>query len=830
MLEKYRAKRKFEQTSEPQGKPSDGVGALTFVIQEHHARRLHWDLRLELDGVLKSWAVPKGVSTNPDDKHLAVMVEDHPYDYGAFEGEIAKGNYGAGKVIIWDSGTYAPDEPTVEWGREKAQPMVRKALADGKLSFTIHGRRLWGSWALVRMKKDEDNWLIFKHREERDTEGRPSAQAEPMPKRIEPMLASEKDEAFDDAAWSFEPKLDGVRVIAYKRGGQITLISRGGLEIQSRFPRVVTALAKLDGDMILDGELIALSEGKPDFQTLMDAYHGNIKDGGVHFYVFDALYAAGKSLVKDRYEDRRAALIRTVPKGVAVSPIDSIEEHGKLLYENAVELGFEGIIAKRRASYYQQGKRGPDWLKIKQYESDDFFVVGWQEGKGGRQGTFGSLLLASMEDGRLIYRGNVGGGFSDRQLEDMTKRLRTLETTEAPLSEAPKIPGTIHWMTPNLRVEVRYMKLTKESRLRMPVFVKLREEIDLPKRAIDPAKPTPKALIERLADMPPDGEIEVEGNKVKYSSLDKVLWPASGEFKAQTKRDLFIYFAKIAPFIIPHLSERPLAFVRFPNGLAGERFFQKHMPANPPRFFPSFDIWSDHNGKPVDYTSVENLAGLFWLAQMGALELHPWQSRVTPDPDAGEVFDTEEGLEESVLNRPDYLVLDLDPYTYSGNEKPGDEPELNKKGWEQGVEVALRLRDMLDTLGWTGFLKTSGKTGLHIFVPLVRRYDYDQVRAMARTLGEHLMAKNMDLITMEWQVKKRPAKVFFDSGQNVMGKTLACIYSPRPAYGAPVSFPVAWDDLRDVYPTDFTIETAPRLLDKHGDRWADILEHAQELG
>ncbi len=826
MLKEYRAKRDFKKTAEPDSAGRPGKGALTFVIQEHHASRLHWDFRLECDGVLKSWAVPKGPSTDPTVKRLAVMVEDHPLAYGTFHGTIPKGEYGGGEVIIWDHGTYAPDEPKLEWSRSEGTKLVREGLRGGKLSFTLLGERLHGSWALVRMR-DSENWLLIKHR---DAFAEPE---EPVPaiqhEQVKPMLATEIDAPFDDKGWAFEPKLDGIRVLAYVTEGKVSLVSRGELEIADRFPAVAEALRKLEQkELTLDGEIVVFDAcGKPDFEAVMAQYHAK-RSGNETYIVFDLLRLGEKDLASASYAMRRAELEKLDFADSHVRIIDSFAESGMEVYSNAIQLGFEGVIAKRLAAPYRAGRRSADWKKIKRDHTEDFFIVGWRGGNGHREGSFGALLLASEKDGELVYRGNVGGGFGDSELENIKNRLGELETQEPSPAHVPKLSGPIHWVQPILTAEVKFMSTTKSGHLRFPRFIKMRSPVEKPL-----SKPTileeDEGLIDQLAKTGENLTLHIAGHKLELTHLEKTLWPQSDLGSTITKRELLLHYAKVAPYLLPHLKDRPLAFVRYPNGLEGPHFFQKHLADGAPDFLKTVEVYSDSNHHAVAYLLVDSLPSLLWLAQMGALEIHPWQSRITKAIGVGTDYTTARSLDKSVLDRPDFLILDLDPYIYSGQEATGAEPELNKQGWKQVVEVAERLRESLDQLNYISFVKTSGKTGLHIFVPVERIYPYDEVRAMAKTLGEHLMLRHPDLITMEWSVKKRPAKVYFDFGQNVMGKTLAAIYSTRPTPGALVSFPLQWDELKDVYPTDFSVVTVPKLLAERGDIWRDILDKAQRL-
>jgi bifunctional non-homologous end joining protein LigD len=863
VLEDYRSKRNFQQTPEPvhpatnetgpngAEKPNDAP--LIFCIQEHHASHLHWDLRLELDGVLKSWAVPKGPSLNPADKRLAVLVEDHPIAYASFEGTIPTGQYGAGSVLLWDKGTFAPDEPDLIWdNREVNQQRLREGLVKGKLSITFRGVKMKGSWALVKLQKTKTEWLLLKHRDGYESEtvdllqqsasvNRPAvknAEKALFPDLIEPMLAEEADKPFNHDAWTFEVKLDGVRTLAYKQGDAVKLLSRSGQNITARFPDIAREIRELPQEnLVLDGELVQFdASGRPSFAQLMESYNGHRNAPQKPLlYLFDVLYEGDELFVNAPFQDRRALLEHLRPPGPRLKLIDSFPTHGVAVFEQAVKLGFEGVIAKRSLAPYRTGKRNSDWQKIKSHRTEDFVVVGYLPGKGGRQNAFGSLVLARQDHGGWKFCGNVGTGFDDATLDAIFKQLKPFETQEPTLKVSKKEiakDGVVHWVLPELIAEVRFHAWTPDGKVRFPVFERIRSNLDtqgfpqVAHAATIPVQEDANAKVAKAIEAAPnDYNLDVEGQTLRLSNLNKVLFPATEGVPSFTKRDVLLYYCRVAKVMLPHLSQRPLAYVRYPNGIDGDFFFQKHAGDNAPSFVQIESVYSEHNGKAVEYLTVENLATLLWLSQLGALELHPWQSRAKRGP-----FDTAEDRDASLLEYPDFMVLDLDPYTYSGKEAPGAEPELNEKGWRQAVEVALKLRDVLQAINLTAFLKTSGKTGLHIFVPLETEYTYAQVRAVAKTLGDHLLRIMPSHVTTEFQVKKRPAKVFFDSGQNVMGKTLAAAYSTRPTPGGRVSFPLLWGDLESAYPSDFTMATVPAMLNANGDIWADILQYRQRIG
>ncbi|MDE3096432.1 MAG: non-homologous end-joining DNA ligase [Chloroflexota bacterium] len=920
----YRQKRDFERTPEPRaggpaaaGGPGE-AGDLTFVVQQHRATRMHWDFRLEVDGVLASWAVPKGPSLDPKAKRMAAQVEDHPFDYGGFEGVIPQGNYGAGEVIVWDNGTYTPDEGGVySWGdRAEGSQRMREGITAGKLSFTLRGKKLRGSWTLVRMggRRNADGraWLLIKHRdayastrdvleEDRSVvsgltvrdlrEGRmpragAAAGAKPHPGAVEtpfpdaralrPMLPTLVAGAFSRAGWIFEPKLDGVRALAFVRDGTVELRSRRGNAITVQYPEAVDALGGLRAQAaVLDGEICALDErGAPDFQALQGRINLSrpaevaraTAETPVTYYVFDVLYLDGYGLAGVPCSDRKAVLRQRLDGDARLRYVEHVEEDGERMYETAVGLGFEGVVAKRAASVYEPGVRSRSWLKAKAAQEQEFVVGGYSEGEGARKRTFGGILVGYYDGDALRFAASVGSGFTDRMLEQVARRLRALRTDDAPFAEPPADIGgrwagaratRCFWVKPELVARVRFSAWTRDGNLRAPVFQGLRDDVDprtvvretAVRRAVDvlAGDPAPAAsdgsmasavgsVLDQLERNRKDAfTLDVAGAKIRLTNLDKVFWPATNEHPARTKRELVRYYARVAPYILPHLRDRPLTLNRYPNGIDGKNFYQKHWPQAFPRDVgvERVMLHSAHNDADGEYVLVNNLATLLWLAQLADIEMHPWMARIDPEPDARGIPTTfagsEEDIDRSVLNYPDFMVFDLDPYIYAGDEKKGEEPALNRRAFEKTREVAFALRDVLQQLRLSSFVKTTGKTGLHVFVPVLRQHTYDEIRAATETLGRFLVQQRPDDVTMEWQVPKRTGKVFFDHNQNARGKTLASQYSLRPTPHAAASAPVTWDDLARVYPTDFDIDTLPVRLEAIGDLWKDILAAKQDL-
>ncbi len=882
-LEKYRQKRDFRHTPEPPPGTETDTGPLTFVIQKHHARQLHYDFRLELDGVLKSWSVPKGLSLDPDAKHLAVMVEDHPLEYAAFEGTIPKGEYGAGEVVIWDSGTYSPGEGArfLFSDRTDAEDKARSGLAKGKLSFFLRGHKLKGSWTLVKMQKKEKDWLLMKHRDEYarpgsdilteeksvisgrtieevrlkqppgtatfvplNPKGVAGAQLARFPAEVAPMLASLAKSPFSHPDWIFEPKLDGYRIIALIRDGNVTLLSRRGNNVTTQYDILVPELSRQPAyELILDGEIIAMDEkGRQCFQCLQN-YLNTLrrKAGGVAsqfpliYYVFDILYLDGYDLRSTTLRSRKELLRGILTPASLVKMVDYFPKDGEMVYEAAMKNGLEGVIAKQIDSVYESGKRSLNWLKVKAMLSDEFVIGGYSVAAKGRAQTFSSLLLGYFNNaGKLIFAGHVGSGFDEESLRELKNRLDAIRLDRCPFAEVPALNAPTVWVRPELVAEVKFSEWTQEGRLRIPVFVRLREdkapgEVHRTESVtvLAPSQRTNSnssgSVLEQLQNTRDNFFIEIEGNKIRLSNMGKILWPATASHSGLTKRDFLVYLGKVAPYFLPHLKDRPLTMSRYPDGIYGEHFYQKHWGHPVPDFVQRVNI-SEEKGTKREYLICNNLASLLWLGQLGNIEFHTWFSRISGGQDIPEGQNI-----DYLLEYPDFIIFDLDPYIYSGQEPSGEEPELNRAGFARASEVALWLKEILDELGLNAFVKTSGKTGIHVYVPIMRRLNYKAVRSASEIVGKFLVQNHPQDITTEWAQEKRKGKVFMDYGQNVRGKTLASAYSPRPAPDATVSTPLRWEELGKVYPTDFTLGTLPERLKETGDLWAGILSAKQDL-
>jgi bifunctional non-homologous end joining protein LigD len=889
-LSEYNAKRAFDATPEPAGAVADGSGPLLFVVQQHAARRMHWDFRLECDGVLKSWAVPKAPSLSRADKRLAVETEDHPLAYASFEGVIPPKQYGSGEVIVWDCGVYSPDEGGTWFeDRAEAERQVREGLAKGKLSFLLRGEKLKGSFALVRTKEAK-SWLLIKHADRFVSDADLTAQnrsilsnisvedlkvvpahrigaellaprgpATRMPAKIEPMQAEIGESAFNRDGWMWEPKLDGYRVFALVNARGVKLQSRRGIDLTPAFPRLVAELARQQvGSMILDGELVAFDAGgRPSFNALQNRVQlkgereiatADAKSPVVYF-CFDLLYFAGIDLRRHVYRERRRYLAQCLLPTPLVQLVHASED-GIALHAAALASGFEGVIGKRLDSKYETGKRSPAWLKVKPTRSADFVVGGYTSGKGARA-ALGALLLGYWDDDqRLHYASHVGSGFDNRTLKKVQARLEALKTRSRPFVEKPPVVnGVATWVRPELVAEVKYQSWTDDGALRAPVFLRLRDDIDpasvrrsegvvhgAPEPAVDDGSGMIDDIVAQLDRAKSQTFTLVVGaHQVRLTHLDRVYWPADPALQqpALTKRDLVRYFAQVSPYMLPHLADRPLTMIRMPDGIFKQRFFQKHWEQARPPFVESIEVFSSSKDESGEYLLCNNLPTLLWLAQSGTLEFHIWHSRARGGSDTSARTDdyssSLEALESSVLNYPDYVVFDIDPYIYSGKEKQGEEPELNTVAFEKGKEVAFWLREVLKSMKLDAVVKTSGKTGLHIFVPICRTIDFDAARQVSELVGRHLMRGHPKDITMEWSIPKRTGKIFMDYNMNVRGKTLNVAYSPRGVAGAPVSMPLSWDELAKAHPLDFRLTNVINKLTRSGDRWRNALKDKQNL-
>ena len=859
LLAEYAAKRSFATTPEPPAKAAArGEGPLLFVIQQHAATRMHFDLRIECDGVLKSWAVPKGPSLDPSEKRLAMQTEDHPYEYASFEGVIPRGQYGAGEMIVWDCGVYSPDEGGTAFDdREAAQARVREGLGKGKLGVELRGEKVKGSFALVRTKQ-AGQWLLLKHKDrfvstaEVTRNGRsvlcgasvaemksvpaqripaarlvPSGRRSAMPKKLQPMLAETADAPFNKPEWLWEPKLDGYRVLAFVDADGVSLRSRKGLEMRESFPKLVAELRKQGAcGMVLDAELVAFdAQGRPSFNALQNANPST----AAALVCFDLLHFAGIDLRDAPYADRRRFLAQCLMPSPLLQLVHAVDD-GIALHAAAVASGFEGVVGKRRDSRYEAGKRSKCWLKVKPMQSAEFVIAGYTRSKRSRD--LAALLVGRWDGGKLRFASHVGTGFDEPMMKALKTRLDALVCKECPFDEKPELNGAPVWTAPQTVAEVSYQGWTEDGRLRAPVFLRIRDDV-APSQGRSSS--TVDDILLQLDAKRASLKLEVGEHSIALSNLDRVYWPAhpASRQPALTKRDLIRYLAQVGEFMIPHLRDRPLTMIRMPSGIGGQRFFQKHWEQEKPAFVDTITVFSGHKDESHEYLVCNNLPTLLWLAQSGTLEYHIWHSRARTGPDTPvdgtDYASSLESLEASILDYPDYVVFDIDPYIYSGKEAPGAEPELNTVAFEKGKEVAFWLREVLEGLKLEAVVKTSGKTGLHIFVPIRRTLDFDAARHVSELVGRHLVAGHADEVTVEWSIPKRTGKIFMDYNMNVRGKTLNVAYSPRGEAGAPVSMPLTWDELAGAHPLDFRLTNAAERLARTGDRWAGVLDMKQDL-
>ncbi len=627
---------------------------------------------------------------------------------------------------------------------------------------------------------------------------------------------------------------------------------------------------------VFDGEIVAMGEhGVPDFQEIQARINlskpkeieRTAVETPVYYYVFDLLYLDGYDLTNAPLIERKMLLARVLTATPHLRYVDHVRDDGETMHDAARELGFEGIVAKRADSVYEPGARSRLWLKVKDVNEQEFVVGGYTEGEGSRKRTFGGLLIGCYDaDGGLRFASSVGSGLTDAALGRIAAKLKELETDDAPFINPPSTVGgrwnagratRCLWVRPELVARVKFASWTRDGGLRAPVFVGMRDDVD-PKTVrreepdaqsvdviVEASGPAPAersmaaiaaSVVEQLDSAAKDDiTLDVGGAPIKVTNLSKVFWPATETAPARTKRDLIRYYALVAPYLAPHLRDRPLTLTRYPNGIEAGSFYQKHWSQPYPREFrvDRVRLYSSRADGDQEYIVCNNIQTLIWLAQLADIEMHASMARINPEPDAHDVpltfAGSEEDLERSLLNYPDYLVFDLDPYIYAGSEKKGEEPALNRRAFEKTREIAFSLRDVLQQLRLSSFVKTTGKTGLHIYVPVLRQYNYDEIRAAADALGRHMLQLHPDDLTMEWATEKRAGKIFFDHNQNARNKTLAAQYSLRPSPNAGASAPITWEELKTAYPTDFDIDTVPARLAEIGDLWADILASKQDL-
>lgn len=820
-LSAYHKKRTFSRTPEPKGEKKDNVGPLTFVVQKHEATRLHYDFRLELDGVLLSWAVPKGPSMNPEDKHMAIHVEDHPMDYASFEGIIPKGNYGAGTVMVWDNGVYGPYD-SVE--RKQAEKLLRAQYEKGHLTFIMLGKKLKGEFALIKTPRmGDDAWLLIKKGDEYASKkdilkedksvltGRSmeqiAKQAEKkqqvwqskpknldlgdapkadMPHHIRPMLAETVDQPFDKKGWIFETKWDGYRAIAEIQSGNVDLYSRNLQDYNEKFAPVAKALQKFPGSAVLDGEVVVVDkDGKPNFQWLQD--YPRSKKGELIYYVFDILYFDGYSLEKLPLLKRKEILRKVLPDLPHVRFSDHIEETGTAFYKQAAKMHLEGVMGKNGESVYRPGVRTSEWLKIKTQKYQEAVIGGFTQPRGGRK-HFGSLVLGVFKKGKLEYIGHSGGGFDSDELEAMYRKLQPLVQNDCPFVTKPQTNEPATWVKPVLACEIAFTQWTEGKQMRHPIFIKVLDGTKGAKGTKDT-----KVFTKEAPSIDEKSEVQIGKQKVELSNLSKVFWPKEG----YTKGDLINYYKEVAPVLLPHLKDRPESLLRYPDGVQGEKFFQKNTSNLVAKWIKKTKVHSNSGNKTVEYLLCQDEASLLYMINLGCIDLNPWNSRIKH------------------LEKPDYLIIDLDPEDIS---------------FAHVVEVAKEFGKLLEKLHIPGYPKTTGATGIHIYIPLGAQYSYDLARKFAELLCVQVHAKLPEITSMERSPDKRQGKVYLDYLQNSKGQTLASVYSVRAQPGATVSAPLEWNELTSkLHPSQFTIKNIPNRIQKKGDLFKGVLGKGIEM-
>ncbi len=808
-LRQYRAKRDFQRTPEPAPEGPEPAApkapSARFVVHEHHARRLHWDLRLERDGALMSWAVPNGIPQDPSENRKAIHVEDHPLSYIDFQGEIPAGNYGAGRVLIWDHGSYDCEKYT-----------------DGKLIVVFHGKRLRGRYALFRTHEEKD-WMI--HRMDPRAEER-----ETMPEHLPPMLALSGELPAREDAWGFEVKWDGVRALAYWRPGRLRIESRSLSDISSRYPEL-HALGRQLGtrEAILDGEIVAFDEnGSPSFELLQHRMHLT-SDGAIRrlaretpatYVIFDLLYLDGRSTMGLAYRERRALLEQLKLDGPAWRTPAHHVGNGRDFLEVTAKHGLEGVLAKRLDSVYRPGERNGSWVKVKNINRQELLIGGWLAGKGRRSGQLGALLMGYYEDededegegegrgngkgegdegkGRVLrYAGRVGTGFDESELEHLAKQLADRRRRSSLFSKrGVQPPSGAHFVDPELVAEIEFSHWTRQRILRHSSYKGLRSDKPAEQVQIETSTAAP---YEVLRETKRYTEIAAAGRTLRLSNRDKVLYPDSGF----SKGDMVDYYAAVAPVLLPHLQGRPLTFKRYPDGVREAYFYEKRCPSHRPEWVQTAAIWSERQEEPIDYCVVGDLPTLIWTANLASIELHPSLSRA------------------SDMDTPTVLVFDLDPGPPAG--------------LRECCRVALWIRELFEAFGLTVLVKTSGSKGLQVYLPLNTPIGYEQTKPFARAVAELLQKQHPQLVLSRMTKSHRPGKVFIDWSQNDPHKTTVCVYSLRARERPTISTPLTWEEVergsRARKEQQLSAEPAALLerVEQHGDLFAPLLSLTQTL-
>jgi bifunctional non-homologous end joining protein LigD len=884
-LEKYVAKRDFAKTDEPKSGKSSDRNKLHFVIQKHDASRLHYDFRLEMEGVLKSWAVPKGPSTDPKTKRLAMMVEDHPYDYKDFEGIIPQGEYGGGTVIVWDEGTYEPIEAIK--GKKAQEKHLLHQLKKGSLKIKLNGEKLHGEFALVKTYgMAENGWLLIKHNDDyastkditkaeksvlsgktietmEKTSGKvwkegkeqdiktekkspeqkakketkaigddvaidvvailKKASKSAIPKGIKPMLATLVDEPFDNPDWQYEVKWDGYRALAFINKGKVELFSRNNKSFNEKFYPIYDLLNEWKINAVLDGEILVLNnKGISNFGSLQN--WRSEADGELVFYVFDILWYEGKNLMELPLYERQAVLNDILPTDDDRVRLGKVfKASGVDFFDAAERMGLEGIIAKKTNSTYVSDRRSKEWLKIKVHKRQEVIIAGFTKNADTSK-PFSSLLLGVYEKGKLQYVGKVGTGFSDKLQKTMMEQFKPIIVDESPFESIPDVnkPSRFRpnppkakatWLKPELVCEVAFTEVTDDGVFRHPSFQGMREDKKAKEVVREEETPTEEIIAETKEEdqhsgaiKPPKGKEpktllnpkdetqvrKIKGHELKFTNLSKVYWP---EDKV-TKRDMFNYYYQVAEYILPYLKDRPQSLNRFPGGIHGPSFYQKDVKGKAPDWAETFP-YENGEGEKKEYLVGTDETSLLWMASLGCIEMNPWFSRVqSPD-------------------NPDYCVIDLDP---------------DKHTFDQVVEAALETKKVLDAIEVPSYCKTSGSTGMHIYIPLNAKYSYEQSQMFAKIVVNLVHEQIPDYTSLERMVAARKGKMYLDFLQNRPGATIAGPYSLRPKVGATVSMPLHWEEVKPgLKMKDFNIFNAIDRLKVEGDLFKGVLGKGIDL-
>ncbi|MGN5953300.1 DNA ligase D [Sphingobacterium lactis] len=819
----YQKKRDFSKTSEPSAEDKSTSKSLKgkkkkliFTIQRHHATRLHYDFRLEVDGVLKSWAVPKGPSLNPKDRRLAVQVEDHPLDYADFEGTIPKGNYGAGTVIVFDHGTY-------DFLEAKDEKEFLKNLEAGSIKFSLNGKIFKGEFALVRMKNDEENqWLLIKHKDNYATDQSFDAenlvakgvkQAGQDFKKKAPTKKSENTKIIDEQeqevqspmlsklatdlpleeGWLYEKKFDGFRAICSIKNGKVELISRNGNKLTKKYPSLIKALKAISQDVVLDGEIVIEDkQNNPNFQLLASGEPIDKKLNLV-YYVFDALFLNGVELQSYSLLERKEILHLLFKKieSEQIQLVEPLSLEANKLIAHAEKLHWEGIMAKRADSTYQAGKRSSAWLKVKLRQTQEAIICGYTEPQGGRS-KFGALVLGINKPDGLHYIGNCGTGFNEGMLKDLHAEFSKIVSKTKPFPKEEKVAkeAQVTWLKPELVCDVYYSEWTADQHLRHPVFKGLRTD----KKADQVEIETKNELaMENDEQKEKQKELTFGKKKVSLTNLQKIYWPE----EKISKGDMLNYYETIAPYILPYLKDKPISMHRFPNGIDQQSFFQKDVePDQLPEWIKTTEVYSKSTDKHIDYMLCNDEASLLYIANLGSIEINPWLSTY------------------KVPDKPQFAVLDLDP---------------NGADFTEVKAVALTVKAIIDKINLPGYIKTSGSTGLHIYFNVNQKYDYDIVRDFVQLIAELAQQKHENTTSLIRDPKKRKGLIYLDYLQNNQGQTIAAPYSVRPKPGATVSAPLAWKEINDKLDIkDFDIFNMVERA-KVNDPWSTIWKDTVDL-